>query len=223
MARSVAVGLLLPFLLPSFAFAYGDDYGDTGLSVVQVLIIVVALVVILAGVLIRALFRYGASDTPNRQPKRNLDAEADTFFARMEARGHPPRPETDLDLQKGETPLLAESCRHLAGRPARPDIGAGSHEVEITRTDSAMAERLALLEKGQLVLTDRRLFYRGESGRQESEIRKLASVMAHLDSFEAAFIGESKSRIFVVDNPVLWARLLVWATESAARGRIPRI
>jgi hypothetical protein len=115
-------------------------------------------------------------------------------------------------LHSGESALLREPVSQLEGRRVRATAEPGG--VATTESEEGVAVRLDRLDEGTLMLTTKRIVFRGAKIVRTMAIKDVVAVKAHGDAVEAVAAGQDRSWVFTVENPVLWSRLVKMAAEG---------
>lgn len=118
---------------------------------------------------------------------------------------------TSLLLEDNERAFLNESTVLMESKAIRSSAGTGVKfrvmrgvYVGGYKGQSESHQVLRLVERGNLILTNKKLVFRGTMENRVIPISKIIEVKMHADAIEIATTGRQKSSIFTVNNPYIW-------------------
>jgi len=148
--------------------------------------------------------------------------EAENFFERTAANGVTPI-DTNLVLPPDEHAVLADDAVLFETRCHRVYGGAGTsiRGVHVGGGASQSRDSLRRIDSGTLVLTTARLVFDGTTENRSIKLADVLSATALLDAIEVSTQRRSKSMLFSVPNPQIWAPMIksVASSKVAERSR----
>lgn len=118
---------------------------------------------------------------------------------------------TSLLLEKEEYAFLKESTVLMEAKSIRTSIGGGvgfrvmkGVYVGGYKGQSESNQELRAIESGELIITNKKLVFRGSKENRVIPLSKIIEIKMHSDAIEIATTGRQKSSIFTVTNPYIW-------------------
>jgi hypothetical protein len=144
--------------------------------------------------------------------KKSQLAEANAFTERLKADKAFSTTSTHLMLQAGEHAFLQEDVVLSETRAVRKSVGGfGGFRIAKGviiggyRGTSESHQEWRSIDRGQLVLTDKRLVFDGNKENRAISLDKIISFNIYLNSISVSVEGKSKDVNFEVKNPYIWA------------------
>lgn len=91
-----------------------------------------------------------------------------------------------------------------------------------TKGTSRSYDELREIDKGELILTNKRLIFDGTNNTRDVKLDKIISISESLDNLEIAIEGRDKSQVYDgIDNPYLWKTLIYYIRQIPPTGELP--
>jgi hypothetical protein len=115
-------------------------------------------------------------------------------------------PNTPVLLREGEVAILNESSQLMEAKGTRIYGGLGTRikGIRIGGGASQSFDSLSRIDSGTLTLTNQRIVFTGSMQSRLAELNKIVSLKGFSDAIEIASGKNSKSQVYVVNNPILW-------------------
>jgi len=146
---------------------------------------------------------------PERKRWKTIRKEAKSFFRDMEARKRPRIVPVNVILKQGEVGILQESSMlyvmqtyHVHGG------GTRIRGVYIGRKSSESHQRLRHIDSGRIILTTQRLIFDGQWETRMTNLNDIIWASPLEDAIEVRFGRNQKSQIYIVRNPLIWAKTI---------------
>ena len=154
---------------------------------------------------------------PERKRWKTIRKEAKSFFRDMEACKRPPIVPVNVILKEGEVGILQESSMLYVMQAYRVH-GGGTRirGVYIGRGSSESHQRLRHIDSGRIILTTQRLIFDGQWETRMINLNDVIWVSPLEDAIEVSFSRNQKSQIYIVRNPLIWAKTI----QMFASGKI---
>jgi len=181
--------------LPSWA-----DMGDYWVWVILIIIVVVALMVAMT-------IMQGKRVSPEAVQQNAVAAEG---WLKSIQNGTFTPPNTPVLLREKETAILNESCQLMEAKGTRIYGGVGTRikGIRVGGGASQSFDSLSRIDSGTLTLTNQRVVFTGNMQSRLAELNKIVSLKSFSDAIEIASGKTSKSQVYVVENPILWERVI---------------
>ncbi|MCF7834064.1 MAG: hypothetical protein K9L98_01080 [Candidatus Pacebacteria bacterium] len=118
---------------------------------------------------------------------------------------------TSLLLEKDEYAFLKENTVLMESKSIRNSVGLGigfrvmkGVHVGGYKGQSESNQELRSVESGDLIITNKKLVFRGTMENRVIPLSKIIEIKMHSDAIEIATTGRQKSSIFTVANPYIW-------------------
>lgn len=118
---------------------------------------------------------------------------------------------TSLLLEKDEYAFLKENTVLMESKSIRTSVGGGvgfrvmkGVYVGGYKGQSESNQELRAIESGDLIITNKKLVFRGSKENRVIPLSKVIEIKMHSDAIEIATTGRQKSSIFTVANPYIW-------------------
>lgn len=118
---------------------------------------------------------------------------------------------TTLFLDKNENAFFKENTVLMEARAVRQSVGGGvgfrvmkGVYVGGYRGQSESNQELRAIESGDLIVTNKKLVFRGTKENRVIPLSSIIEIKMHSDAIEIATTGRQKSSIFTTENPYLW-------------------
>jgi hypothetical protein len=131
-----------------------------------------------------------------RRRWKRIRKEAKSFLREMKARRKPPIVPTNVVLMEGEVGVLQEPS--MLYEPYRFDDRGGS----------GSDQRLRRIDSGRIILTNRRLIFDGQWKDRMVNLSEIKSARPLEEAVEVRFSKNQKSQIYLVRNPIIWAKTI---------------
>ncbi len=122
---------------------------------------------------------------------------------------------TNLFLESNERAFLKENSTLMEARAVRKSTGSrlgfrvmkgvyvGGYQGQ-----SESNQEIRLIENGDLILTSKKLIFRGNKENRMIPLSKIIEIKRHVDAIEIATLGRQKTSLFTVSNPYIWNIIL---------------
>jgi hypothetical protein len=168
--------------------------------------------------IVSIIFFFVRLDQKQKERLEALKTQARDFFAGVSEQKAIPQIQTDVLLDKGEIAFRQDSVRLRETRAVRYSTG-GSSGVRIAkgvyvggyRGTSRSRQEWRNIDSGVLVITNKRLIFKGGQESRVFPLTKLISASAFVRNgggIEISIDGRAKNMIFTVPNPYIWNGLI---------------
>lgn len=145
------------------------------------------------------------------EERQKLLNETQAFVTQAQEVGSLPIISTSILLESGEQAHLQESVKLIEPKTVRHNAGAGGR-VRIARGlsvggwsgQSESRQEWRSLDVGTLILTNKRIFFKGQTENRVLPIKKIIEVGHYTDGIQISSESKTKSSVFTVQNPYLW-------------------
>lgn len=172
--------------------------------------------------------------TPSEKKKELLVVEANQFSAKLDETKDLPAISSRIILKDGEEAFDETESALLETRAityTRGSRSGGAFRIakgvyvggSSGSSRSEGKQELKLIDKGVLILTNKRLVFDGSHENRNINLDKVISVNPHLDSVEVSTENRSKSMLFTVPNPIVWVfkfQVLLQAPDPHKLGKV---
>ncbi len=187
----------------------GDSRGfDISFSVMLFLMIVAAVIILVFVDVIRKSFDVIRKSLDKRASAGTVpqNAVAAVCLLKSIQNGTFTPPNTPVLLREDEVAILNESCELMEAKGTRLYGGAGTRikGIYVGGGASRSFDSLSGIDSGTLTLTNQRIVFAGSMQSRLAELKQIVSLKGFSDAIEIASGKNSKSQVYVVNNPILW-------------------